>query len=66
MTDSKQTSDYEAEIKRLKDALEQTRSMLLEVYGIFGGGHRVNDIFDHINQTLKPDGRRTKPKPTQP
>ncbi|MDR6565488.1 hypothetical protein [Chitinophaga ginsengisegetis] len=45
----------DAEIRRLSEALEETRSMLIHAFGLFGGGVKLNEIFDHLNKAIEPN-----------
>ncbi len=47
--ENKETELTPDEIKELKDA----RVSLLDKYGVFGGGHALNDIFSRINNLVK-------------
>ena len=50
----------EREERKLKDAapqlleaLKETRSKLMDKFGLFGGGHDLNDIFDYMNKAIE-------------
>jgi tetrahydromethanopterin S-methyltransferase subunit G len=43
--------DYEAIREKIAE-LKQRRISLLDKYGVFGGGHELNDVFDNLNKRI--------------
>lgn len=38
---------------QLLEALKQTRSKLMDKFGLFGGGQDLNEIFDYMNKAIE-------------
>lgn len=45
----------QAEIARLKQACQETRSALMDSFGMLGGGEKLNKVFEILNRALQYD-----------